>query len=78
MMHSWFTEQTSYEMYLIRVFIIVIRVQRNAPHDIRNPQRKPDNKAFSEQANNQVQVKLAERKALMARSVSDMALVDRM
>ncbi|CAG5094468.1 Oidioi.mRNA.OKI2018_I69.XSR.g13583.t1.cds [Oikopleura dioica] len=52
---------------------------RNAPSDtIQNPQRKTENKPVSEQCTHtEVHVKLAERKALMARSVSDMALVDR-
>ena len=53
-------------------------VQRNAPDKFQTKRASADVKIFPEQSNTEVHVKLAERKALMARSVSDVALTERM
>ncbi|CBY41989.1 unnamed protein product, partial [Oikopleura dioica] len=49
----------------------------NAPEHLQTTRASVDVKLFPDKSNNEVHVKLAERKALMARSVSDVALVER-
>jgi len=50
---------------------------RNTPEQFQTTRASADVKLFTDQSNSEVHVKLAERKALMARSVSDVALAER-
>lgn len=58
--------------------VIINDVQRNTPEQFQTTRANADVKLFTDQSNSEVHVKLAERKALMARSVSDVALAERM
>jgi len=50
---------------------------RNTPEQFQTTRASADVKLFTDQSNSEVHVKLAERKAIMARSVSDVALAER-
>ena len=62
----------------IHFSVIISDVQRNTPEQFQTNRASADVKLFTDQSNSEVHVKLAERKALMARSVSDVTLAERM